>query len=109
MECYGNKERILRNSPKRQEEILWKVTLRICLLKERGNTCWKFKALCYHSEAATRGALWKKVILEISENSQENTCAGASFLIKLLVWVFTVNFEHISHLILLFLLLILNM
>ena len=30
-----------------------------------------------------RGVLWKKVFLEISQNSQENTCARASFLIKL--------------------------
>ena len=27
------------------------------------------------TEAATRGVLWKKVFLEISQNSQENTCA----------------------------------
>ena len=33
-------------------------------------------------EAATRGALWKKLFLEISQNSQENTCARASFFIK---------------------------
>ena len=36
------------------------------------------------TEAATGGALWKKVFLEISQNSQENTCARVSFLIKLL-------------------------
>ena len=30
------------------------------------------------TEAATRGVLWKKVFLEISQNSQENTCARAS-------------------------------
>ena len=35
------------------------------------------------SEAATTGALCKKVFLEISQNSQENTCARDSFLIKL--------------------------
>ena len=29
------------------------------------------------SEAATEGVLWKKVFLKISQNSQENTCAGA--------------------------------
>ena len=34
-------------------------------------------------EAATRGVLWKNVFLEISQNSQENTCARVSFLIKL--------------------------
>ena len=35
------------------------------------------------SEAATRGVLWKEVFLEISQNSQENTCTRVSFLIKL--------------------------
>ena len=34
-------------------------------------------------KAATRGVLEKKVFLEISQNSQENTCARAFFLIKL--------------------------
>ena len=34
-------------------------------------------------EAATRRFLYKKVFLEISQNSQENTCARVSFLIKL--------------------------
>ena len=31
------------------------------------------------SEAATRGILYEKAVLEISQNSQENTCARASF------------------------------
>ena len=35
------------------------------------------------AEAATRGVLCKKVFLEISQNSQENTCDRVSFLIKL--------------------------
>ena len=35
------------------------------------------------SEAATGGVLWEKVFLEISQNSQENTCVRVSFLIKL--------------------------
>ena len=34
-------------------------------------------------EVATRCALFKKVFLEISQNSQENTCVRACFLIKL--------------------------
>ena len=38
-------------------------------------------ALC--SEAATRSALWKKVFLEISQNSEEKTRARVYFLIKL--------------------------
>ena len=46
-------------------------------------------------EAATRGVLWKKVFLEISQNSQENTCARVSCLTKLQrLWhrCFPVNF-----------------
>ena len=35
-------------------------------------------------EAATRGALWKKELLEISQNSQESVCVPVSFLIKFL-------------------------
>ena len=31
------------------------------------------------TEAATRGVLYKKVFLEISQNSQKNTCARVSF------------------------------
>ena len=38
------------------------------------------------SEAATGGVLCEKVLLEISQNSQENTCARVSFLIKLQAW-----------------------
>ena len=35
------------------------------------------------TETATKGVLYKKVFLEISQNSQENTCARVFFLIKL--------------------------
>ena len=35
------------------------------------------------TEEAARSVLWKKMFLEISHNSQENTCAKVSFLIKL--------------------------
>ena len=35
------------------------------------------------SKAATRGVLWKKVFIEILQNSQENICARVSFLITL--------------------------
>ena len=34
------------------------------------------------TEAATGGVLYEKVLLEISQNPQENTCARVSFLIK---------------------------
>ena len=40
-----------------------------------------FKMKC--QKAATEGVLLKKVFLEISQNSHENTCARDSFLIKL--------------------------
>ena len=36
-----------------------------------------------NSEATTGGVLEEKMFLEISQNWQENTCARASFLIKL--------------------------
>ena len=35
----------------------------------------------FDTEAAT-GVLWEKLLLEISQNWQENTCARVSFLIK---------------------------
>ena len=38
------------------------------------------------SEAATGGVLQEKMFLEISQNSQENTCSRVSFLIKLQAW-----------------------
>ena len=37
------------------------------------------------TEVATGGVLEIKVFLEVSQNSQENTCSGVSFLIKLQV------------------------
>ena len=37
----------------------------------------------HHAEAATGGILEENVFLEISQNSQKNTCARVSFLIKL--------------------------
>ena len=45
-------------------------------------------------EAATRGVLRKKVFLEISQNSQENTCTKVSFLLRKILWhsCFAVNF-----------------
>ena len=36
-----------------------------------------------HAEGTTGGVLLKRVFLEISQNSEENTCARVSFLIKL--------------------------
>ena len=42
-----------------------------------------YTSILFTEEAATRGVLCKKVFLEISQNSQENTCVRVSFLIKL--------------------------
>ena len=42
--------------------------------------------LFVYPEAATRGVLCKKVFQGILENSQENTCARVSFLLKLKAW-----------------------
>ena len=38
-------------------------------------------------EAATKGVLPEKVFLEISQNSQKNTCDRVSFLMKVQAWV----------------------
>ena len=45
--------------------------------------CYIKKAIFVLIEAATEGVLQEKIFLEISQNSQENTCARVSFLIKL--------------------------
>ena len=37
-------------------------------------------------ESATRGILWWNLFLEISQNSQENTCARVSYLLKKRLW-----------------------
>ena len=55
------------------------------------------------TEAATRGVLWKKLFLEILQNSQENTCARDSFLIKWQAKAFLIDHlrtrtEHNNHL-----------
>ena len=50
--------------------------------------CFNFyfgKSLQLGTEAATEGFLEEKVFLEISQNSEENTSATVSFLIKLRV------------------------
>ena len=34
------------------------------------------------TEAGTEGVIWKKVLLKISQNLQENICVAVSFLIR---------------------------
>ena len=58
----------------------------------------------YNSEAVTQRLSVKKLFLEISQNSPENTCVRASFLIKLqadkketLVQMFSREFCQISE------------
>ena len=51
----------------------------------------------FHVEAVIRRCSVKKAVLEISQNSQENTCARVSFLIKLiLTHVLSCEFCEIS-------------
>ena len=51
-----------------------------------------------NTKAVVRGCSVKKVFLEISQNSQENTCASVSFLMKkeTLAQVFSCEFCEIS-------------
>ena len=59
---------------------------------------------CRYSEAVVQSCSVKKIFLETPQNSQENTCARVSFLIKLqvfqvptLVQVFSCEFCEISE------------
>ena len=56
------------------------------------NKAWRMYKI---TEAATRGVLCKKVILEISQSSQGNTCARVSFL-QTLAQVLSCKFCEIS-------------
>ena len=66
-----------------RHESSWKYVMRYAdfLSRRKQDECWRWKT--YRIEAANGGVLWKKVFLKISQNSQKNTCARVSFLIKL--------------------------
>ena len=51
-----------------------------CLNVTQGKNCAILYMLSFWTEPATRGVLCKKVFLEISKNSQENTCGRVPFL-----------------------------
>ena len=51
-----------------------------------------------HSEAVVQMCSVEKVFLEIAQNSQENTCTRASFLIKLQVWGQSLFFNKVAGL-----------
>ena len=57
--------------------------------------------MVHPTEAVARRCSVKKVLLKISQNSQENTCARVCFLVKLqnenLTQVFFVNFAKFSR------------
>ena len=59
--------------------INWSIMNLICI----ANASYLFRICFLLIETATRRVLWKKVFLEISQNSQESTSARVSFLIKL--------------------------
>ena len=83
---YSSSLRFQQNKPKNQ-------------LKRYEN---EHKSVKGDPEAATRDVLQEKVFLEISQNSQENTCVRVSFLIKLqakketLAHMFSREFREIS-------------
>ena len=77
------------------------------LLSNKGELmCIQGLTSCFQvTEAVTGGVLWKNMFVKTSQNSQENTCLGVSFLIKLnntgvflwILWNFKNNFftEHL--------------
>ena len=58
----------------------YSLSLYFCMSKRDDNL--DFPGLVGSTEAGTGGVLSEKVLLEILQNSQENTCARVSFLIK---------------------------
>ena len=68
----------------------WEIFKNTCFEKHLRTTAsefWIFRLQPVHLNARScRGVLCKKVFLEISQNSQENTYARVSFLIKLQTW-----------------------
>ena len=56
---------------------------RVYFIGEMDLECSYLTSILLITEATTGGVLQKKVFLRILQNSQKNTCAGASFLIKL--------------------------
>ena len=63
---------------------------------ETDEYCIDHSSLFQSREAAAQRCSVKKVFLEISQNSQKNTCARFSFLVKLRPWrrCFPVNFAR---------------
>ena len=68
------------------------------VMKELNHKSWDFKKKPFKTKAATKGVLQKKVFLNISLNSQENTCARVyNFIIKeALAQVFSSDLCEIS-------------
>ena len=56
-----------------------------CNKKKCEDKAYQYQSVQRFTEAVAQRCSVKKVFLEISENSQENTCARASLLIKLRV------------------------
>ena len=76
-----------------------KIPIEIIAIKSIVLVWHKFRNYVYFvREAAIQRCSVKSVFLEISQNSQENTCARVSFLIKLLASFFK---EHLRWLLLL--------
>ena len=48
---------------------------KINYIQKKQTLQWVNQGILHSSEAATGGVLYKKVLLIISQNSQENTCA----------------------------------
>ena len=59
---------------------------RITYQKSNGSAKLLFLFVFIFADAVVRMCSVEKVLLEISQNSQENTCARVSFLIKLQAW-----------------------
>ena len=77
----------------RSERVTWgtyNIFVKLARIKDICN-------LVTNIEAVVQTCSVKKMFLEISQNSQENTCARVSFLIKLQAWPATLLKKRLCH------------
>ena len=75
--CFTFVTTFLRHDQEKKHYFSFQLYVRYAIVTGKRNL------IFFKREAATGGVLCKKLFLEISQNSQENTCARDSFLIKL--------------------------
>ena len=98
---YKNKiEKYYNHDEEQQLNFYKKSTYQNLWAEQKYGYSWNDFFLIQRTEAVVRRYSVKKVFLEISQNSQENTCVRDSFLIKFQVWSTPFFTEHLRWLLL---------